>query len=1246
MTASSRSDGRRRLRFAFLFVSMALTSSAMAQGSNEISRLAEEARQAFLSAEQNGVNLKQKAGFYQVARARVKLLEKFAGQDIAGSAELREGARAELMRLADDGLNHDILSAFLLQSSLGDITNATSAADRIEVGVSLHQISSEQRSSAYQSAAFVDLAHAYAKAGAQDRALRYASLAIEAADQIHEQGTRGGAYAAAVRVAAGLGPPGMDLADRAVTRIPQSRDRAHARHELARIQLKGSVWEKVTDVKLMAEAKRRLEAGDLPGSTFLALSLVDSTARDDLLSSLVEAAISRKEDRVALVAAQGFVNPSSQGKAIGALVRSYIDRGLALKASEILNAMQDSPSKVSLQLKLGADLKQSGYDAMADQLLFAGTRHVDAYDEALQRAVLPDVVRALTRSGRLDEALRYAGRVGSDAEGASALGELVRTLADRGRVLDAEALLPRLVDNDHRSHALSGIAQAKAKAGDTPAAMQVIPELVGTADVGRVLASAASNHSRSGDLDKAMSLAGSIQDTEYRLSALSEVARQARQQNKSDVSARALNDAVKTAEGLEAGARDKAFLEIIRILAAEADKARASDLVRRIGDHGIRTRAEQLIIAADARDLVGKRRRGEIPDALLLRGIRKVGGDENKAELTLELATLSEGSIHAADLIRSIQDERLRQAAFRRLTEAQADRLRTPSAEEPGIGGSNDVETVASVAEEPEETTQEIQTRRGLALITGEAEKSMSAVGQLPRSFVTAADVRARTPWPIGAVVGSTFANHNPYIAKFFEDDEGGTTRLERAIRHQGLSSPRIIVVQSGVATLGMVARQLQGTDARDLIEYSADAVTVRAPIFVAPGATLILSRFDSPVYRLSASAGAFIVNAGNVHIVDAKVVGYDETSGQPLWAAADRSTEFRPFLLTWGDGRMNVASSTLVALGYDNAKSFGLSYSSGPERVAELRDQERPTGAVVDNLFHNLHFGLHSYEADRIQVVGNEFRDSVVYALDLHDRTREAIIALNTVYGTKQRHGIIISREVSDGLIVGNMSFDNAGSGIVLDRNSTNNVIHANSSFQNAQDGVTVFESSCNVLTNNYLASNRRDGLKVRNSFDVGAYSNRIEANANSGVSAYIANIVAQKGGEGQSIDLSRYLPLTSLSLRNNRFSANGVGINTQGVSSLAMSSNSFVKQSRRLLGGDIRGLEGQILRLTSQSDVVVASTCRPAKPVASCRLRDQGFFEGGSELQAFSAQGGSDCTDVNGSVQHRAFSSTPQGT
>jgi poly(beta-D-mannuronate) C5 epimerase len=91
------------------------------------------------------------------------------------------------------------------------------------------------------------------------------------------------------------------------------------------------------------------------------------------------------------------------------------------------------------------------------------------------------------------------------------------------------------------------------------------------------------------------------------------------------------------------------------------------------------------------------------------------------------------------------------------------------------------------------------------------------------------------------------------------------------------------------------------------------------------------------------------------------------------------------------------------------------LSYSSGPDLVADLRDQAQPTGAVVDSVFRNFYFGFHAYEAQNIHVVGNEYRDSIVYAIDSHDRSKGLTVAYNTAYGTQLRHGITVSREVND---------------------------------------------------------------------------------------------------------------------------------------------------------------------------------------------------------------------------------------
>ncbi len=1245
MTASSRSDGRRSLRTAAFFLFMALGSSAMAQEANEVSRLAEEARQAFLSAEQGGVSAKQKAAFYQIARARVKLIEKFAVQSASGSTELRDGARAELIRLADDGLSYDLLGSMLLQSSLGDVAGSQAGADRIEAGVALHQIASEQRSPAYRAAAFIELAHAYSRANLQERALRYASLALETAAAIPEAGEQTGTYNAVARLAVGLGPTGAALANRAIALIPRARDRAYARHDIARDQLKGTPWEKAGDAKLKAETRRRLAAGDLPESLQLALALPDGGDRDDLLSDLVAAAGKRQDYDVALAAAQGSFDTSKQNRALAAIVKDFIARGTPLKAAEIVSGMQDSPARVSVQLALATELGRAGYDSMADQLFSASLKSVETSKEAAQRTILPDVVRALTRSDRFDEALRYAERLEAGADASPALSDLAKRLADSERLGAAEALLPRIEGKDQRSHALSGIGRAKAKAGDAAGAMQTTPELANAQDMGRVLSAVVRVHSLSGDFAQAASLAGRIEEPEFQIEAWTEIARQAGRKQNKGVSERAIGEAVRVAERQEPVARDKALLSIVKSLAEAGSKAQVGELKQRITDERMRARAEELAVRAEAKDALEQNRRGELPDALLPRSFGKLVNDEDKADLAIELAALPAGIAPATDLVRSIADDRFRGAAFRRLAEARSSHLLTPSKDESGEAPA-DSEAVAQSVGEAEGSAQEVQTRRGLTLIRVETAPSAGDRTRAPRSFTRADDVRATTPWPSGVVVGTTFASHNPYISKFLDDGEDGTSRLEQAIRHQGLPSPRIIVVQSGVATLGMVARQIQGSDARELITYSDGVVTVRAPILVAPGAKLILSRLDSTVYRLSTDAGAFIANAGELHIVDAEVVGFDEKAAQPSWSDKDKVSQFRPFLLTWGDGRTNVASSVLSALGYDNAKSYGLSYSSGPDLVADLRDQAQPTGAVVDSVFRNFYFGFHAYEAQNIHVVGNEYRDSIVYAIDSHDRSKGLTVAYNTAYGTQLRHGITVSREVDDHWIAGNLSFDNAGSGIVLDRNSTNNVLHVNSSFGNAQDGITVFESSCNVLSDNHLAGNKRDGLKVRNSLDIGAYGNRIEANANSGVSAYIANLLDTKSGEQRSPDVGAYAPVTSLSLRHNRFSGNGVGINTQGVSGLAMFSNQFVKQSRRLLGGDVRGLEGQVLRHTSQSDVLIASTCRPAKPVIACRLRDQGFFREGADLHVFNPQGSSDCTGTDGSVQQRAFSSTSQGT
>jgi hypothetical protein len=1245
MIVSSRSDRQRRLpTIAAAVVSLILSSGVWAQEANEVSRLAEEARQAFLSAEQGSVP-KQKASLYQVALARIQLLEKFAGPENSGSDALRGGARTELESLANDGLTHDVLGTMHLQALLPDLKAGQSSAGRTEYGVMLHQLASELRSPEYRAASFIEIGQAYKEIGVQDRALRYATLALETAKSISGAGEQSGAYNAVSRLAASLGPAGFSLAERAVGLIPRPRDRAHARQDLALAKLKGTPWQKASKEKLEAEADERLTSGDIDGSLQLALALPGGDQQEKLLSKLLLAALKRQDYDAAVVAAQGFFSPSDQQKALASVVKELATRGVPLQSARIIDSLQESPAKVTAQLAVASELARAGYVSMAKQLFGQALQVAEASDKAAQSVIWPEVVRALTRAEQLDEALVYVKRLEPSSEASSALGDLAKRLADSNRLADAEALLPQIAERGDRSHALSGIGRAKAQMGDVAGALQIGSDLADPEDAGRVLSAVVKTHSQSGKFNEATALANRIEDKDYKVEAWVEIARQAGKKKEAKTSDQAFNEAIHLAESQEKLNRDKAYYAIVRSLADLGEKARAKELKQRIIDDAFRSRADEALAKADAKQAVDQKKRSNLPDAALKQRFAQKIGDEDKVEIALGLVGFQNGVILASDLIRSIKDDRIRTAAFRRLAEAQMADLSKPAQEQPG-------EMVDNADTLPQEPTgesalgNERRTRKGLILASVENETVTATQLPVPQNFARASDIRAKLPWPSGGNAGVTFANYNLYISKFLDEGPSGDTRIEQAVRYQGSPTPRIIIIHSGVMTLGMIARQMQGTQDQDLVALKGDTLTLRAPVFVAPGAHLILSRLDVATYRLSANAGAFIASAGDLQVVDANVIGYDETKGEPAWSDKSRVHVFRPFLLSWGDGRMNVAASLLTALGYENSKSFGLSYSSGPVRVTELRDQAHATGYVVDNMFRNSHFGFYSYEAENIHIVGNEYVDNVIYGLDPHDRTRHLTIALNTTYGTMVKHGIIISREVDESIIAGNLTFGNTGSGIMLDRDSTNNIVHANSAFNNEQDGITLFESSCNMMTSNLLLANRRDGLKVRNSFDVAAYDNRIESNGSSGVSAYIANLLETKSGETRDFKMDPYDAVTSISLRRNLVQSNGVGINAQGASGLAMYSNRFVKQSRRLFGGDLRGLEGPVLQVSSRANMMIASTCRPVRPAVACHLRERGYFEGGADLHIFDPQGSSDCTAAQDSVQQRAYSNTSQGT
>lgn len=289
------------------------------------------------------------------------------------------------------------------------------------------------------------------------------------------------------------------------------------------------------------------------------------------------------------------------------------------------------------------------------------------------------------------------------------------------------------------------------------------------------------------------------------------------------------------------------------------------------------------------------------------------------------------------------------------------------------------------------------------------------------------------------------------------------------------------------------------------LRETSPGVWLARVPIVVAHKGSL---EIDGRVkeLRLSQDGGSFIVNDGKLFTFDTKVTGWSEAKNDQAWFK--EKDEFRPFLVSWGGTETYIVNTEMKSFGYNESKSYGVSISQYTPSMKAQMGRSEPTGWIIGSTFSDMWYGYYCYETQGFVVKSNTYHDNIIYGIDPHDRSHGLIIADNTVYGTKKKHGIIISREVNDSFIINNRSYDNHLSGVVLDRNSVGNLVAYNEIYQNHTDGITLYESGDNLLWGNKLVANKRHGIRVRNSTNIRLYENMAMGNGLTGVYGHIKDL------------------------------------------------------------------------------------------------------------------------------------------
>jgi poly(beta-D-mannuronate) C5 epimerase len=329
----------------------------------------------------------------------------------------------------------------------------------------------------------------------------------------------------------------------------------------------------------------------------------------------------------------------------------------------------------------------------------------------------------------------------------------------------------------------------------------------------------------------------------------------------------------------------------------------------------------------------------------------------------------------------------------------------------------------------------------------------------------------------------------------------GGDERIREWLKRQG-EMPQVIFIDGGYVTPKDLAKALP---AKYFEETEPGIYIARRPIVVNQGATFHIDK-STKDFRLSSDHGAFLINDSKLFITDSRLTAWREKDNSQDWFA--KKGRFRPFLNSWGGTETYIVNSVVSSLGYTASKSYGVSISQYSPAMHPIMQRDHPTGWLINSMFDDMWYGFYCYEAFDVVLLNNTYRNNLVYGIDPHDRSRRLIIAGNTAYGTVQKHGIIISREVNDSWIINNRSYENTLSGIVIDRISVNNVVANNEVYRNGSDGITIYESGNNLLMRNKSFNNGRHGIRVRNSFDVTLYENIAMANGLLGVYGHVKDL------------------------------------------------------------------------------------------------------------------------------------------
>lgn len=202
---------------------------------------------------------------------------------------------------------------------------------------------------------------------------------------------------------------------------------------------------------------------------------------------------------------------------------------------------------------------------------------------------------------------------------------------------------------------------------------------------------------------------------------------------------------------------------------------------------------------------------------------------------------------------------------------------------------------------------------------------------------------------------------------------------------------------------------------------------------------------------------------------------------------------------------RMDVVDSDVGYLGFYASESYGLTWKVRGES-AGLYDQVDVLGDVTGSRIHHNYFGMYTFGAYGMRIVGNEFADNVYYGVDPHDDSDALLVEDNDIHGNGN-HGFICSKRCDNLVVRNNRSVGNGEAGFMLHDSVVDSVVEGNLAEGNGDAGFAIVDSHRNVFRNNVSRGNL-DGLRLcTGASDNVVADNELTDNTRWGINFYVGS-------------------------------------------------------------------------------------------------------------------------------------------